>query len=221
MHVLHKGQKFNRLTVIEPQRTKSGQFGWLCQCECGNTTVTTASKLTSGHTKSCGCYAKEVSIENGKKPKKHGLAHVGGKATRLYRVWTHIRVRCNNPNTENFQYYGERGVKVCDEWNDYKTFHDWALSHGYRDDLTIDRIDVNGDYSPENCRWTTIKEQNRNKRTTLKCFFNGQVMLLKDVSNVSGINYQTLRYHLKKGDIETYLRGGKTNGIIGAADTKN
>ena len=126
-------------------------------------------------------------------------AHVtkihGESKTRLYKIWKGIKERCHNPNNTAFRNYGGRGIGICDEWNGkngYIPFREWALQNGYSDDLTIDRIDVNGNYAPSNCRWVTLTEQSRNKRTTILSTFNGETRTLKEWSEILGINYQTL-----------------------------
>lgn len=157
------GKKFGRLTVIE--RSGSDKHGtplWLCKCDCSNKKLVRGYDLVRGSTKSCGCLSSEMFVE---RHKKHGM-----KNTRLYEVWKSMRKRCFNPNSPNYKNYGGRGITICDEWKDsFKAFYDWAISSGYdsnakRGEYTIDRIDVNGNYEPSNCRWLTIQEQQRNKR---------------------------------------------------------
>lgn len=198
------GDVFGRLTVIgevEPYISPKGNKSrrWLCKCECGNLTTVTMQHLKTGHTQSCGCYSQENRIRSGKLT-KHGLTYKGGKVTRIYRIWSQIKTRCYNPHDEHYKDYGERGICVCDEWReDFESFHHWAVNNGYSNGLTIDRIDVNGNYEPSNCRWATSKEQSANKRNTVLVTYNGETKTLKEWSEITGINYQTLFWRYKNG----------------------
>lgn len=157
------GKRFGRLTVIEKTSIDtSKEVCWLCQCDCGNITKPIrSSDLRRGDAISCGCFRKEFMS---KKQTVHGLEN-----TRVYNIWNNMNYRCYNAKSNNYKYYGSRGITVCDEWrNSVKAFYDWAMSNGYSDDLTLDRIDVNGNYEPSNCRWVTMKVQNNNKRNCKK-----------------------------------------------------
>lgn len=227
------GQKFGRLTVLKRvENTKDGKAQWLCRCDCGNTSIVTGKCLRNGHTKSCGCYNKEITSKHSLKDliglrfgrltvinraddyisPKRGKHHVrwnclcdcgantivesnmltrgrtkscgclrkdvlkevatthGGRRDRLYRTWANIKNRCYNMSSADYKYYGGRGIQMCDEWrSDYATFKEWAYQTGYDENAqwgkcTIDRIDVNGNYEPLNCRWVDMKVQSRNRR---------------------------------------------------------
>ena len=125
--------------------------------------------------------------------------------TKLHRAWTNMKQRCFNTNKPDYKHYGARGITVCDEWkDDFKAFYDWAMSHGYSDDLTIDRIDVNGNYEPSNCRWVTMKEQSNNRKCNIHVMVNGVEKTLKELSKETGIKYTTLymRYRTKGGVLD-------------------
>lgn len=165
------GKRFGKLKVIKKSKDscKSGSK-WICVCDCGNTIVVARSSLTSGHTKSCGC-ARISFLKSAKPSLKHGGAarNETKKCERLYKVWCGMKERCNNPNNIKYSEYGGRGIKVCDEWNDYSVFREWALKTGYdanapRGVCTIDRINNNGNYCPSNCRWVDSHIQRINQR---------------------------------------------------------
>lgn len=157
------GEKYGKLTAIRPveRRTKSGGIIWLFECECGNTKEIPANSVRSGLVKSCGCLHK-----------KHGDTR-----TRLFNIWVDMRMRCKHKGQKHWH---DKGIKVCAEWDDYLSFKKWALSSGYKDGLTIDRIDSEGDYTPENCRWATYKEQSRNLSSNRWVTINGNSKLVKD-----------------------------------------
>lgn len=189
------GQKFGRLTVLKKvQSVRYGNTSWKCLCECGNTTITTTGALRSGACKSCGCLHRETASLQGKSSGKHNLTN-----TRLYRIWTNMKTRCYNKNNKNYERWGARGIYVCDVWKDnFKNFYDWAMSSGYVDGLSIDRIDNSGPYCPENCRWATAGEQARNTRNNKKITYGGITMCEGEWADFLGIDRPTFCYRLKK-----------------------
>ena len=180
------GKRYGRLTVIERAENHITSNGkqyrqYLCICDCGAYSIVQGARLRSGKTKSCGCLALESRT-------KHSLQN-----TRLYAVWKHMKERCLNSNAPRFHNYGGRGITICDEWkNDFKTFYDWAIANGYREGLTIDRIDNNGNYEPSNCRWISNLEQQRNRSDNHFLTYNGETKTISEWSEITGINANTL-----------------------------
>lgn len=170
------GQKFNRLTAIEYK----GEGKWLFRCECGGEIILPSSRVKIGGTKSCGCLKKELD----KKLIRHGMYKHPS-----YQVWADMKQRCKNPHIRNYKNYGGRGVKVCDEWENFENFCKWADENGYVPGcgLSIDRIDVNGDYCPGNCRWAKKEVQERNKRNNVMITFNGETKCAQDWSHEFGL----------------------------------
>ena len=190
------GQRFGRLTVlsraedyISPKGKKSSR--WLCQCDCGNIKVILGSALKNRRTRSCGCIAKE---KIGNYKRTHGKYQ-----TRIYKTWRGMKDRCLNTKHNRYPRYGGRGISICEEWLHFESFYEWAMAHGYRDGLSIDRINVNGNYEPSNCRWITIKKQANNKGNSRYLTFNGETHTMAEWSEITGINYDTIRNRLNSG----------------------
>ena len=161
------GQRFGRLTAIKKVKVAS----WLCKCDCGNEVIVPYSNLANGTQKSCGCWRRESKEIFAQRVKKHG-----GNRTPIYNKYCAIKQRCYNPNNHAYNRYGGRGIKMCDKWlNSFESFRQWAYANGYDEngELSLDRIDNNGDYSPENCRFTSRKEQQLNRECAIVCEYEG------------------------------------------------
>lgn len=195
------GQRFGRLTVIKPAgRNTSNKIQWICMCDCGNEVIVTTCHLRSGHTTSCGCYRYEMSI-------KANIVH-NGTGTRLYNIWCDIKKRCNNSRSRYYKHYGGRGIKVCEEWkHDFQTFYDWAMTNGYKDDLTIDRQNVDGDYEPSNCRWVNREEQQNNKRNNHVIAIDGLSMNIAQWARYLKIPRSRIdSAYKRKRNLEEYIK---------------
>lgn len=194
------GKKFGRLTVLKHcGSNKYGRSLWLCQCECGNKKIILGNSLLSKLTISCGCYNTEIIKRTNL---KHNMSY-----SKLYRVWGSMKTRCYNKNFMYYYNYGGRGIKVCDEWkNDFYKFYNWAIKNGYQDNLTIDRINNDGDYEPSNCRWTTRAEQNNNMRKNIIIDYNGEEKTISQWATEFNLTRTALYYRIKRGwDIEKAL----------------
>lgn len=181
------GQKFGKLTVLE----YIGNKKWRCECDCGNIKDIYSNNLRNGLTRSCGCLYKDAAI----KRSKHGKSN-----TRLYHIWMRMKQRCYYEKSNRYKSYGGRGITVCDEWlNDFQVFYTWAMDNGYRDDLTIERIDVNGNYEPNNCKWSTNLEQQRNTTRNRNITYNGEVHCLSEWCEMLNLDYNKTKSDLNKG----------------------
>lgn len=203
-------QKFGRLLVVKYYgKAKDGHTVWVCKCDCGNIINVPSNSLTSGNTKSCGCLHNEF-LKNKKGNKcnfyKHGKAN-----TRLFNIFNSMKQRCLNNLDKNYKLYGGKGVKICREWLDkeegFINFYNWAIQNGYNENLTIDRIDVNGDYEPNNCRWVTMKIQANNRRNNHLVTYNGETHTISEWSEITNINKTTLakRLNVYKWSVEKAL----------------
>lgn len=164
------------------------QTAWLCICDCGNKKAVPSWNLVSNQTKSCGCTRADV-----EKVREQSKTH-GHSYTRLYTIWIGMKQRCYYENHKYYKHYGGRGIEVCDEWKNYfEAFHEWSMTNGYTEKMTIDRIDVNGDYSPQNCRWANYKQQGNNRRNNRLLTCNGETHTLSEWSEMTGIPRNTIR----------------------------
>lgn len=199
------GQRFGRLTVIERAENKGHHTAWLCECDCGTRIITRAQTLQRGRAKSCGCLRRDTST-------KHGQWH-----THLYKIYYGMKGRCYNPTDSAYHYYGGRGITICDEWlNDFMNFYHWATKNGYSDGLSIDRIDNDKGYSPDNCRWVTQKEQVNNTRWNVYIEYKGSRKTLSAWAEETGLSFDCLYNRLirRKWSIEEALtipKGQKRN----------
>lgn len=195
-----KGKRFGRLTVIERADTLGKEPKWLCKCDCGNTSVVIGAELRKGNTSSCGCYAREVARETALKNmagknRTHGMA-----GTRLYKIWASMYRRCYNTKDTRYKDYGNRGITVSDEWlHNFPAFYKWAMDNGYNDSLTIDRIDVKGNYEPSNCRWADMKTQSNNRTNNHLVDYKGTLKTVAQLSEEFNIPYKRLWKRLKSG----------------------
>lgn len=201
------GMRFGRLVVLERDtedaRNKKYVY-WKCKCDCGNI-KTVRSDALGVDTNSCGCLKEEQN-------KKNLVRFTTGEShSRLANIWYHMRARCSNPKTDKYDSYGGRGIKVYEEWdNDFLAFKEWSMENGYYDGLTIDRIDVDKDYTPDNCRWIPFSQQSNNKRGTLWIFHNNEWKSLMESYREENpkVTYQTVktRYHKGETDVNRLFR---------------
>lgn len=186
------GQRFGKLVVIDRAESRGKQTMWNCLCDCGNKTVAFGGHLKDGHTKSCGCQRKNACGNNFR---THGMSD-----THLYYIWYDMKVRCYYRQNNNYHNYGGRGITVCDEWlNSFEAFRDWALQNGYQDGLSIERIDVNGNYCPANCCFITMAKQALNKRDNHLVDYYGELLPISEAARRSGIDPHTISKRIQYG----------------------
>ncbi|HCQ6003679.1 TPA: hypothetical protein OL424_003040 [Clostridioides difficile] len=196
------GKTFGKLTVLKMSgKDKYSHNLWLCQCECGNRTITSTSALEQGKAQSCGCIRKEILLERSTTHNKSNDS--------LYRVYHRMIKRCTNAINKDYNYYGGRGIEVCNEWlEDFINFYNWSIENGYRKGLTIDRINVNGNYEPSNCRWVTWEVQRNNKRNSIRVNYKGEMITLKQCAENLNVKYLFLYNQLvtKKIPLEEVIK---------------
>ena len=186
---------------------------WLCRCDCGNETTVFSGYLRNGDTKSCGCLSND-------KLRERRFKHGESRRTRLYSIWIGIRKRTSGKSNEKRtkKWYTDKNIKMCEEWSDFRNFRDWSNANGYDDSLTIDRIDGNKGYSPENCRWVDWKTQTRNKSNNINITRNGETKCLKDWCTELGLKYRSICQRITRGwDKEKALTTPK---IVGRSKNK-
>ena len=185
----------SRWTVVEKANPLDNRNTfWLCECNCENHTrkIIRHSSLTSGNSKSCGCLSIE---ETSKRVSTHKMS-----GSRLHNIWKSMKERCYNSGHDQYKDYGGRGISICNEWrNDFMSFYNWAINNGYADNLTVDRIDNNGDYCPENCKWSTRKEQSNNQRTNHLLTYNNKTQTMAQWAEEVGLNPHTLQTRISRG----------------------
>ena len=190
---INQGDKFGKWIIVEEIASKiisnKPRRMFRCKCECGNIGEVQLACLRNGHSTSCGCeQKKKASIAN----TKHGL-----EKHPLYNTWKNMKKRCNNPNASEYNNYGGRGICVCEDWsNNFQNFYDWAVNNGWSKELTIDRIDTNGNYCPENCRWSTIEVQMNNMTKNHYIEYNENTYTLSTLAKYLDISYNIVRYRL-------------------------
>lgn len=186
------GQRFTRLTAIKyVGNDRHGCALWLCKCDCGKEITVLGSSLRGGNTKSCGCLNIEI--------KHKQRVDNPRKGQRLYRIWKCMRQRCNDPNSTSYKNYGGRGITICAEWEDYAVFQKWALSNGYKDNLSIERKEVDGNYCPENCTWADDYTQANNRRINKKYEVDGKLLTVPQIARAYNISKDVVRRRIGYG----------------------
>lgn len=195
------GYKFGDWIVLEYE----GKSKWKCKCSCGNVKSVVAATLKNESSTNCGC--RKI---------KHGY-----EGTKVYRLWSYMKERCESPKHKSYKSYGGKGIKVCDEWKEAKTFIEWCLNNGYKEGLTLDRIDYNGNYEPSNCRFITNLEQQRNKSNNRFLTIEGITKTVSEWGEIANLDRHTILYRINKGEEGVYvLRSARKGGGLSGADFK-
>ena len=197
------GQKFGLLTVIGLAETDTRKTYWVCKCDCGNMKTVRSDSLFCGAIKSCGCIKRKQDEVNLTKNHRHKMS-----GTRIYSEWQGMKGRCYNKGSARYADWGGRGIEVCEQWrNSFESFYTWAMANGYQDNLTIDRIDNNGNYCPENCRWVRQQEQCRNRRSNINITIGNSTRTLMEWCEIFQVDYTNVnaRYHRNKNATIDYL----------------
>lgn len=189
-------KRFGSLIVIKEHCVRNnGHIMWECLCDCGKTSIVKGIHLKSEHTKSCGCAQSAMMKKISKtRSKTHGFSK-----TDLYHVWASMKSRCYYPKNVSYPYYGLRGIVVCNEWKKFENFYSWAINNGYKKGLSIDRINNDGNYQPNNCRWATLKEQANNMSTNIKLSYNGKTKTVIQWCEIFNIKKDTAYRKLRRG----------------------
>ena len=185
------GQTFGHWKVLKRADNRKKIVMWLCKCDCGTEKIVQGTSLKNGTSNSCGCHSSRLSENH---HKTHGLTN-----TKLYRVWQRMKNATTNVNNQDYKHYGKKGVMVCSEWFDnFLNFYNWSITNGYKEGLTIDRIDNNGNYEPNNCRWTTQKVQTNNYSKNILLEYDNEIHTIAEWAEIIGIKYTTLYNRLIK-----------------------
>lgn len=202
------GKRFGKLYVIGVDENGGRKTKYLCQCDCGMIKSIRADALIGGMTKSCGCIKKDQDKINLTANHSHKMS-----GTRIYRIWQGLKGRCENENNPRYDRYGARGIKVCEEWDkSFESFYEWSMKNGYSEDLSIDRIDNDGDYSPRNCKWSTNEEQCNNRSTCIYMTIGNETKTLMQWCEIFNIDYKMVYARYKRDPfigIEKLFRKGR------------
>ena len=179
--------KYNKLELIKEVKVINKHSYWLCKCECGNEKIIRLDSVKSGKTQSCGCIRKDRAF------KVHGKSR-----TKLYHIYYGMKQRCYNKNDKAYKHYGLRNIKIDERWlSDFQNFYNWSIENGYKEGLSIDRINVNGNYEPSNCRWIECREQNNNTRRTVSITYDGVTQNINQWAKTLGINKNTFWHYIR------------------------